>query len=131
MGEADQLVTTLMGERGYPAEGYGQQKRDLSVEHPGTRQHYRIATRSTVAPETGTPQPRNCGAPWSTTAHTELGTRGGRDGRRGHAAARHHTFADHKRGLEGRWRRGEDIATEDLRKALQQYRSFFDRLLST
>ncbi|MGW1595629.1 hypothetical protein [Streptomyces sp. NPDC002343] len=41
------------------------------------------------------------------------------------------TFADHKHGLEGQWHRGEEVATEDLRKALQQYRSFFDRLLST
>jgi hypothetical protein len=43
VGEADQLVTTLMGERGYPTEGYEQQKRDLSVEHAETLQHYRIA----------------------------------------------------------------------------------------
>jgi hypothetical protein len=40
------------------------------------------------------------------------------------------TFADHKHGLEGQWHRGEEVATEDLRLALQQYRSFFDRLLS-
>ncbi|MGW3565159.1 hypothetical protein ACWDSL_14950 [Streptomyces sp. NPDC000941] len=40
-------------------------------------------------------------------------------------------FADHKHGLEGQWHRGEDVATEDLRIALQQYRSFFDRLLNT
>ncbi|MFE6663877.1 hypothetical protein ACFVFH_09940 [Streptomyces sp. NPDC057697] len=41
------------------------------------------------------------------------------------------TFADHKRGLEGQWHRGEEVATEDLRLALRQYRSFFDRLLTT
>jgi len=41
------------------------------------------------------------------------------------------TFAGHKDGLEGQWHRGEAVATEDLRVALQQYRSFFDRLLST
>ncbi|MCY0929424.1 hypothetical protein OTB20_25140 [Streptomyces sp. H27-H1] len=41
------------------------------------------------------------------------------------------TFADHKQGLEGQWHRGEEVATEDLRLALRQYRSFFDRLLST
>ncbi|MFI6339869.1 hypothetical protein [Streptomyces sp. NPDC050535] len=40
------------------------------------------------------------------------------------------TFADHKQGLEGQWHRGEEVATEDLRLALRQYRSFFDRLLS-
>ncbi|MCX4790368.1 MULTISPECIES: hypothetical protein [unclassified Streptomyces] len=41
------------------------------------------------------------------------------------------TFAEHKRGLEGQWHRGEEVATEDLRLALQRYRSFFNRLLST
>ncbi|MFE5027974.1 hypothetical protein ACFRAO_32875 [Streptomyces sp. NPDC056656] len=35
-------------------------------------------------------------------------------------------------GLEGQWRRGEEVTAEDLRlaSALRQYRSFFDRLLS-
>ncbi|MET9475670.1 hypothetical protein ACFYWN_43390 [Streptomyces sp. NPDC002917] len=41
------------------------------------------------------------------------------------------TFSEHKRGLEGQWHRGEEVATEDLRVALQRYRSFFNRLLST
>ncbi|MEU6019677.1 hypothetical protein ABZ826_38745 [Streptomyces sp. NPDC047515] len=41
------------------------------------------------------------------------------------------TFSEHKRGLEGQWQRGEEVATEDLRIALQKYRSFFNRLLST
>lgn len=41
------------------------------------------------------------------------------------------TFSEHKRGLEGQWQRGEQVATEDLRIALQRYRSFFNRLLST
>lgn len=41
------------------------------------------------------------------------------------------TFADHKKELEGQWNRGEEVDTEDLRKALRQYRSFFNRLLTT
>ncbi|MEU9098376.1 hypothetical protein [Streptomyces sp. NPDC048361] len=41
------------------------------------------------------------------------------------------TFSAHKRDLEGQWHRGEEVATEDLRVALKQYRSFFNRLLST
>ncbi|MCX4825249.1 hypothetical protein OG883_36410 [Streptomyces sp. NBC_01142] len=41
------------------------------------------------------------------------------------------TFTDHKQGLESQWHRGEEAATEDLRLALRQYRSFFVRLLST
>lgn len=41
------------------------------------------------------------------------------------------TFADHKRDLESQWQQGEQVATEDLRLALQRYRSFFGRLLRT
>lgn|SRR5512143_3935681 len=40
------------------------------------------------------------------------------------------TFANEKDKLEGQWGRGQDVSTEDLRIALQRYRSFFDRLLS-
>jgi hypothetical protein len=38
-------------------------------------------------------------------------------------------FANERSGLEKQWDRGEDVSTEDLRVALQRYRSFFDRLL--
>jgi len=31
--------------------------------------------------------------------------------------------------LEGQWNQGNDVSTEDLRKALQRYRSFFNRLV--
>jgi len=40
------------------------------------------------------------------------------------------TFAEERSKLEGQWSRGDDVSTEDLRLALQRYRSFFDRLLS-
>jgi hypothetical protein len=39
-------------------------------------------------------------------------------------------FARERENLEGQWTRGEDVSTEDLRVALQRYRSFFQRLLS-
>ena len=39
-------------------------------------------------------------------------------------------FANEREGLEHNWDRGDDVSTEDLRVALQKYRSFFDRLLS-
>jgi hypothetical protein len=39
-------------------------------------------------------------------------------------------FSDERSRLEEQWSRGDDIDTEDLRVALQRYRSFFDRLLS-
>ncbi|MEW2296302.1 hypothetical protein ABZ719_27020 [Streptomyces sp. NPDC006743] len=41
------------------------------------------------------------------------------------------TFARHKEELEGQWSQGEQVDTEELRKALRRYRSFFNRLLST
>jgi hypothetical protein len=40
------------------------------------------------------------------------------------------TFAAEKNNLEGQWERGQEVSTEDLRVALQHYRSFFDRLVS-
>jgi hypothetical protein len=39
-------------------------------------------------------------------------------------------FADARQNLESQWDRGDDVSTEDLRLALQQYRTFFQRLLS-
>jgi len=39
-------------------------------------------------------------------------------------------FSDERGKLEHEWDRGEDVSTEDLRVALQRYRSFFDRLLT-
>lgn len=40
------------------------------------------------------------------------------------------TFASTREQLEAQWSRGEEASTEDLRVALQRYRSFFNRLLS-
>jgi hypothetical protein len=39
-------------------------------------------------------------------------------------------FADERSELEGRWEQGSEVSTEDLRVALQRYRSFFQRLLA-
>jgi len=38
-------------------------------------------------------------------------------------------FADEHSALESQWKQGNDVSTEDLRKALQHYRSFFNRLV--
>ena len=38
-------------------------------------------------------------------------------------------FADERGRLEQQWEQGQEASTEDLRTALQQYRSFFRRLL--
>ena len=40
------------------------------------------------------------------------------------------SFANERTKLEQQWDRGDNISTEDLRVALQRYRSFFSRLLS-
>jgi hypothetical protein len=39
-------------------------------------------------------------------------------------------FAEQRKQLEKQWSRGDDTSTEDLRLALQRYRSFFSRLVS-
>ncbi len=39
-------------------------------------------------------------------------------------------FANERSSLEKQWDRGDNVSTEDLRVALQRYRSFFDRLLN-
>ncbi|WP_219462984.1 hypothetical protein [Nonomuraea rhizosphaerae] len=41
--EADQLVTSVMAERGYPTENFEQKVSDLSVGHASTIDHYRTA----------------------------------------------------------------------------------------
>lgn len=38
-------------------------------------------------------------------------------------------FANKHSSLEAQWKQGNDVSTEDLRKALQRYRSFFNRLV--
>lgn len=40
------------------------------------------------------------------------------------------TFSTERSNLESQWDGDGDVSTEDLRVALQRYRSFFDRLLS-
>jgi hypothetical protein len=39
-------------------------------------------------------------------------------------------FSESRTTLEEQWTRGDDVSTEDLRIALQRYRSFFERLLA-
>jgi len=41
--KAQALVTTVMKDRGYPIEGHDQMLADLSVQHAGTVEHYRLA----------------------------------------------------------------------------------------
>jgi hypothetical protein len=39
-------------------------------------------------------------------------------------------FADERQQLEARWERTDNVSTEELRQAMQRYRSFFERLLA-
>ena len=39
-------------------------------------------------------------------------------------------FASEREQLESQWASGDDVSTEDLRRGLRQYRSFFERLLA-
>ncbi len=39
-------------------------------------------------------------------------------------------FNEERKNLENQWSRGDQVSTEDLRLALQRYRSFFSRLLA-
>lgn len=39
-------------------------------------------------------------------------------------------FASERDQLESRWAGGDDVSTEDLRRGLRRYRSFFERLLA-
>jgi hypothetical protein len=40
------------------------------------------------------------------------------------------TFANERDQLESQWAGGDDVSTEDLRRGLRRYRSFFERLLA-
>jgi hypothetical protein len=39
-------------------------------------------------------------------------------------------FSNEHGSLESQWKQGNDVSTEDLRKSLQHYRSFFNRLVA-
>jgi hypothetical protein len=43
VGAADQLVTEVMRERGYPVDDFDQQAADISVDHPHIVENYRAA----------------------------------------------------------------------------------------
>jgi hypothetical protein len=51
--EADEIVTRLVAERGYPSEDYDEQVAHLSVEHARTLGHYRDAHEISLISERG------------------------------------------------------------------------------
>ncbi|HEY8677320.1 MAG TPA: hypothetical protein VIN39_01645 [Candidatus Dormibacteraeota bacterium] len=46
---ADQLVTQVMRDRGYPTENFEQRSSDVSVDHPGVVEDYRAAQKVSMA----------------------------------------------------------------------------------
>ena len=53
IGEADELVTRVMRDRGYPIDDFAQRAEDLSVDHPGVVEDYRAANHVAMAHERG------------------------------------------------------------------------------
>jgi hypothetical protein len=53
VGAADDLLTRLIAERGYPTGEFDEQAAQLSVEHPRTLQHYRDAHEINVRANRG------------------------------------------------------------------------------
>lgn len=53
IGEADDLITSVMRDRGYPMDRFEQRAADLSVEHPDVVSEYRAAHRVAKANERG------------------------------------------------------------------------------
>jgi FtsZ-interacting cell division protein ZipA len=51
--EAEQLVVQLMQAMGYPVGDFEQRAADISVDHPGVVEHYRVARRIAKANERG------------------------------------------------------------------------------
>ncbi|GAA0735456.1 hypothetical protein Drose_19680 [Dactylosporangium roseum] len=51
--EADELVTRVMSDRGYPVEDFDRRLANLSVEHASTLEHYRDAHEINLANERG------------------------------------------------------------------------------
>jgi hypothetical protein len=50
---ADELVTQVMRDRGYPMDDFGTRAGDISVEHPHVVEHYRAAHRISRASDDG------------------------------------------------------------------------------
>jgi hypothetical protein len=53
LGEADQLVTSVMNERGYPMEDFESNVGVVSVDHPNVVDNYRAAHQISVANQAG------------------------------------------------------------------------------
>jgi hypothetical protein len=51
--EADQLITSVMQDRGYPVEDFEQRSADISVDHPHVVENYRSAHAASQANESG------------------------------------------------------------------------------
>lgn len=53
VGDADQLVTQVMRDRGYPVDDFERRAADISVDHPDMVEHYRAAHTLHLAQQHG------------------------------------------------------------------------------
>lgn len=53
IGRADELVSRVMRERGYPIDDFEQRADDISVDHPGVVEDYRAANHVAIANKRG------------------------------------------------------------------------------
>jgi hypothetical protein len=120
VASADSLVTGLMGERGYPTEGYEQQLSDLSVEHSATLEHYRAAHDITVRQGSGV---RGTGVGGTGVDGTAA------DGTVVDGTAADGTSADGTAVSSTGTAGTGEVSTEDLRNAMVHYRALFQDLL--
>jgi hypothetical protein len=53
VARADALVNSVMSDRGYPMDDFERRAADISVDHPGVVEHYRVAHHILVSMEDG------------------------------------------------------------------------------
>lgn len=152
--DADHLVDEVMAARGYPLGDFDRRAADLSVHHPRVVENYRAARDIALRHRRGeasTEDLRRAMVYYRELFQDLLEDReheGEREAARvvdrpvSRAVERAdglvaeaikrlaESFANERAKLESQWDRGGDVSTEDLRQALQRYRSFFSRLLS-
>jgi hypothetical protein len=115
--QADRLLVLVMGERGYPTDGYEQQVADLSVEHAATIDRYRTAhdiSARAEAKEASTEDLRQAMVHYRALFTELLGGNG--EARRARVRATDHAQAEAETPVAGPARTREDIDGEGASK---------------
>lgn len=74
LADADELVHSVMRDRGYPTDGFEQQAADLSVEHGSVIDHYRDAHRIRGRADADTEEQRQAFVHYRTIFHSLVGS---------------------------------------------------------